>query len=153
MTVIAYRDGVMAADSGSFAGISTFAYARKVARGPDGTLYGVVGRMSEGSAFLAWVDAGAKCDMPRPRVINDVEGTSSYRIMRVRMGCAPEMIDAFGTEIFTGVPYLTAGSAEDFALGALHSGASAVNAVLASIAHCQNAVGPVHSVSHLETTT
>ena len=148
LTVIAYRDGIMAADSGSFSGCCVFPYARKLARGPDGTLYGIAGRLSEASFFLAWVDGGCVGEAPKARIVDDVAGTSSFRVVRVRRGSGPEYVDAYGVQPFLDAPYLAEGAGEDFALGAFHAGASAIQAVEAAIAHCQHVAGPVRSIRH-----
>lgn len=43
MTIVVYRNGVMAADSGAWASSAKHSFGEKLAMGPDGTLYGVAG--------------------------------------------------------------------------------------------------------------
>ena len=149
MTVIAYRDGVMAADSGSWDQCDVqHSWTRKIARGPDGTLYGVAGNAPEGMAFLAWVDNGCKGDWPEPRITDPALGNCSFIVLRCRPDCDPDMITGCGVETFFGAPYMAVGAAREAALGALHAGASAASAVLASVEHSAHARGPVRTISH-----
>lgn len=58
MTVIAYRDGVMAADTEASDSIVRVAGVEKVLLGLDGALYGFAGRSSICSEIMAWVGSG-----------------------------------------------------------------------------------------------
>ena len=147
MTVIAYRVGIMAADSGSWDTSDVqHSWARKLARGPDGTLYGIAGNAGEGYALLAWVNGGCRGDMPMPRPIADHD--CSFIALRVAPGGSPELITAYGVEPYEGAPYQAIGAAREAALGALHAGASAEEAVAAAIEHSAHARGPVRSIRH-----
>lgn len=64
MTVIVFRDGVMASDSGAFSGDRVWPWLRKIARGPDGVLFGVTGSAAVAGGFLDWVDGGYQGSMP-----------------------------------------------------------------------------------------
>ncbi len=148
MTVLAYRDGVLAADSGAFMGATRHAFGLKIARAPDGTLYGFSGVYAEGEAYMAWVLAGAQGDLPSIRRTKEADTEDAIHILRVRPGRAPERLTGYGIETWHDAPYAAIGAAAEFALGALHAGATAVQAVEAAIAHSQWAHGPVRSVSH-----
>lgn len=148
MTVIAYRDGILAADSGAFGGCTVQSGANKVARAPDGTLYGATGSAADASAYLAWVRQGCPGEEPAIRRTKEAESEGAFSLLRVRPGCDPELVTAYGVETFEGNAYVAFGAAADTALGALHVGATAVQAVEAAIAHSQWAHGPVRSVSH-----
>lgn len=66
MTIVVFRDGVMAADSGAWAGDASYAPVRKVGCAASGNLYGCAGSAGAVSKFLAWVDGGEIGDMPLP---------------------------------------------------------------------------------------
>lgn len=148
MTVIAYRDGVMAADSGSFSGGRVHGFCKKLARADDGTLYGIVGSAAEAARFLSWVDSGREGDAPVPRISNAAENESAFYVLVARPGADPEMLTGFGVEPYFDAPYIAIGGASEAALGALHAGATARAAVLAAIEHSQWAHGPVRTISH-----
>lgn len=156
MTVVAYRHGVMAADSGA-AGDFPHPWARKLARGLDGTLYGVAGVSGECSSFLRWVAAGCpQGEMPMPRMIGDSERfAGSFCVLVARSD--PEgrsarisVITAYGEEEYPDAPYLAIGAAAECALGAMHAGAGAVDAVRAAIVHGSGAFGEVRAISREE---
>ena len=151
MTVIVYRDGILAADSGGFTAGTKHGHAVKIARGPDGTLYGMAGSSSEASAYLAWVRGGYQGDAPEIRRTDPKESDSAFMFIRARSGASPEVVTAYGVEPREGAPYVVIGAASEFAYGALHAGATAVQAVEAAIAHSQWAHGPVRSISHGDT--
>lgn len=63
MSMIVYKDGVMAADTQSSVGdmiVSTS--AKKIHRLPDGSLLGYAGRVDRGQEFLRWAKGGYKDD-------------------------------------------------------------------------------------------
>ena len=145
MTVIVYRDGVMAADTGGDVAGAVHRWARKLAKAADGTLYGVGGAASEAHELLAWVDAGCEGDMPKPRDTGD--GSNSFIIMRAAPSAAVEIIDAHGTERFMpSAAYVVMGAAREVALGALWAGASAEQAVRACLEHSACVHGDVVTI-------
>lgn len=148
MTVIVYRDGIMAADSGAFSASTKCSHANKIARGPDGSLYGVTGNSAEGETYLRWVRAGMEGEPPVIRRTKEADNEDAFHVLRVRPGCDPERLTGYGVETWEGASYAAMGSAADVALGALHAGATAEAAVLAAIEHSQWAHGPVRSLSH-----
>lgn len=105
MTVIAYRDGVMAADALASDSVLKVAGLRKIARGPDGTLYGCGGR------------ASICCE-----------------ILRQPCGRVSIWTWA-GAEDYPADCYLSIGSGSAVAMGAMFMGASAEEAVRAGIEH------------------
>lgn len=147
MTTIAYRDGVMASDSGSWMGDAAFPWARKLARGADGTLYGVAGDAAACQAFLEWVDAG--CNGPRPPAEKEDEGRSSYIVLVAPLSGPLRILTYSGHESYD-APYLAIGGGNVGALCAMHAGASAVSAIEAAIAHAPSAIGSVQSISFEE---
>lgn len=144
MTTIAYRDGIMAADSGSWMGDATFPWARKLARGSDGTLYGVAGDAASCQSFLEWVDGG--CNGPRPEAVKVEEDRSSYIVLVAPKSGRLRILTATGAEVYD-APYFAIGGGNVGALCAMHAGADAIGAVEAAIMHAPSALGPVQSIS------
>lgn len=147
MTTIAYRDGVMASDSGSWMGDACHGWARKLAKGPDGTLYGVSGNAAQCTTFLDWVDAGCIGDAPNAEARdNDV---SSFIVLAAPVKGAIRIITSRGDEKYD-VPYFSIGAGAATAFGALWAGASAEDAIEATKEHGSNAFGRVQTISHKE---
>lgn len=145
MTTIAYRNGVLAADSGVWIGEAALPFARKLAKGKSGTLYGVSGSAAEGAKFIAWVEAGEIGDCPRGEAI---EGDrSSFIAIAVAATGQVRLIVARGDEIYE-APYFAIGAGNVGALCALYAGADAIGAVEAAIAHAPGAMAPIQSISH-----
>jgi hypothetical protein len=63
MTTIAYRDGVLAADTLLTSSAMRNGYARKI-RERDGMLAGASGTLAQMQTFLDWFDAGMTGDPP-----------------------------------------------------------------------------------------
>lgn len=145
MTVIAYRDGVMASDTGCWIGDASHGWADKLARASDGTLYGVAGSAAQGEGFLEWVRAGSPGKSPKPDAVG--ERDSSFIVLIALPDGTIEVLTAYGRERFRGAPYFSIGAASSVAFGALHAGATAVGAIEAALAHGSNAHGSVRSIS------
>ena len=144
MTTIAYRDGVMASDSGAWSGNSSHGWARKLVKGADGTLYGVTGHAAECSSYLAWVDGGCEGAEPKPRETKD-EG-NSFMVLRVTPRGRIEFIGAYGAEVYD-APYYAVGAGAEVAFGALYMGATAAEAIEAAREHGSGAFGAVQTIS------
>lgn len=141
MTVIAYRNGVMAADTGGWRGDACLPWFRKVARGPDGTLYGGSGSVARLCAFLAWVDDGCLEEMPLP--VRESEGRSDFTILIALPDGSLEILTHEGREILTGAPYAAIGSCAEVCLGAMYAGGDAETSVRAALEHGSGAAGSV----------
>ena len=117
MTIICYRDGVMAADSASFSGDIVSAHVRKITRSPTGALIGVSGDTKDVMAFLRWAEQGAdleKC--PKKIKICGLIAAGDDAVDMVENGLVYRVSG----------PFFAVGSAEDFGLGgAMAAGASA----------------------------
>jgi len=143
MTTIAYRNGVMAADSGSWIGDASISGAQKVAAGHDGTLYGVSGVAGHCCNYLAWVESGCAGSEPMPEVRPD-DGSSF--IVLIAPPAGPLILrTAQGDEVYD-TAYMSVGAGNVAALAAMFCGASAEQAIEAAIAHAPGAVGPVQSI-------
>lgn len=145
MTTVAYRDGVMASDSGAWVSGATVTGVVKVARGSDGTLHGVSGLAGPCCSYIEWVRNDGRAEyMPRPLPRNDEEGTF---IALVAAEGKPLVVRTARGDEFYDMPYLSIGSGAVGALCAMHAGATATDAIEAAIAHAEGAIGPVQWVS------
>lgn len=142
MTVIAYRDGVMAADTGGWRGDAVMPWFRKVARGPDGSLYGCAGSAGRVSVFLAWVDGGEVGEMPGPAQ-GDAKGTSDFVVLICDKNERLAILTHEGFEILHKAPYAAIGSCAEVCLGAMYAGGDAETAVRAALEHGSGAAGSV----------
>lgn len=149
MSTIAYRDGVMASDSGAWIDDIAITSVRKIGRAQDGTLFGVCGNGPECQAFLQWVRSGG-IGMGYPVPIPVDNNRSSFCILRVRRDGLICLITARGVEEFPHLKYLAVGAGSSVAMGALWYGASARDAIAAAIEHASNTRGPVDFLTHEE---
>lgn len=138
MTVVVWRDGVMAADSGVFRSDQVVALTRKIHRFENGALVGCSGNLSKVSTFIDWYAAGAD---PESRRMTGDPGFEALVVTpdgRVRV-----YLSANEVEDRMEAPYFAIGSGAEVAFGALAHGASAIEAVEAAIKHHVFCVGPV----------
>lgn len=126
MTTIAYRAGVIAADTLTTAGRDRVGYTRKIG-GSNGLLWGASGDAAWCKGWRDWLSKGAQGDPATPPDDNTgglvVLPDDSIMVFHAR-----------GFEHRIGLPYWADGSGADFALGAMHAGASAEEAVRAAMA-------------------
>jgi hypothetical protein len=139
MTVVIFRDGVMASDSGAFIGGVVTPWARKLIRGRSGIFYGGAGDGAAVSDFFRWVEAGE--DLGKMVVPQLRDDDSDFIILIWRPDWGLSLMTARGEEDLRGCPYCAIGAGADVAYGALHHGATAVEAVEAAIAHSSNCAG------------
>jgi 20S proteasome alpha/beta subunit len=124
VTTIAYRDGVLAADTRGYAGDARpLGQKSKIERLEDGTLIGVSSSIPGGGETVRrWYADG------RP---NDIELPANFTMIAIsREGdvfYAKDMPHLSGP---LRAPYFAIGSGADFALGALEAGMSAKGSVL-----------------------
>lgn len=121
MTTLAYRDGVLAADRQMILSDWKVAgSASKIARGPDGALFGCTGDYAVGMRFRRWFEGGREGAPP--------ETGESTRVVivepdgRVLVFECDSFFEAAG-------PFFAWGSGMPPAMAALHMGASAERAV------------------------
>lgn len=146
MTTIAFRDGIMAADSGSWAGDASHGFAEKLARGADGTLYGVAGNAAESEGFLEWVRCGCNGSSPKPVYTADRK-ESSFIVLIARPGERIGLLSGGGEERYD-APYYAIGAGAVAAFGALFMGATAVQSIEAAKEHGVGAFGKIRTVNH-----
>ena len=122
MTTIAYRDGILAADTsiwdrGTYAGC-----VEKICRAPNGFMGGMAGCLGDTATFLAWLKAGAEGDPPASKD-EDSEG------LLISPDGTLEWIGCKDRRVVVDNPYFATGSGFRVAMGALHAGATAEKAI------------------------
>lgn len=121
MTTIAYRDGVLAADSQMNVGAIRHGVSEKIGR-KGRLLYGGAGDVAWCWEFRSWVQQGAEGEPPACAP----DATSSFVIL-------PDdrivVFHANGVQLCSGLPFFADGSGWELALGAMSAGASAEQAV------------------------
>lgn len=122
MTTIAYRDGVIAADTQVSAGGARVGRVQKV-HNIRGVLVGASGTLSVCQRFTDWVRGGCKGDAP---ALKDEDGDGSEAFMVV--GDHIVSFGKHGPDVICADKYAS-GSGWHFALGAMEAGASAEDAV------------------------
>jgi 20S proteasome alpha/beta subunit len=136
MTTIVYRNGIMAADSSVWEEGTLSHKMKKLHRLKDGSVVGIFGTVSSCINLIEYLKDNKK----KPKSMNGAGAIIAFPDGRL-LSC----------EGSTVVPiekarYLAAGSGMSVALGALHQGATAIQAVKAAIAHDASSRGPVKSM-------
>jgi ATP-dependent HslUV protease subunit HslV len=138
VTTIAYKDGVLAADTVMYQGGTMMGNVIKIARRDDGDMAGAAGNANFNALFIAWFLAGENGEPPK--------ATESERhhdrgvIFRKAGGIDVfEVNGSFRCE----AEYFAFGSGMDYALGAMFAGAGAGTAVRAAVKHDPHSGGDV----------
>jgi len=150
VTTIAYRNGIMAADSGGWHGDVGVTGACKLVKGRDGSLYGVTGSAAQCREFLEWARYEEAIDRrPKPKPVG--EDRSSFQVLWVQnWGTIRPLIRIIcheGVEEYD-MEYFAIGAGDSVAMGAMWAGASAEDAVRAAIAHGSSSFGEVKTIGH-----
>lgn len=117
MTTVAYRDGVMAADSrGTLSGWVLPGRETKLLRLKDGRVAAITGDSAQGEALLLWIRGDRSSPQPRGECCVIVAGRRLQIFENGHHYLEPAKFMAWGS----GMPV---------ALGALHAGATASEAV------------------------
>lgn len=142
MTIICYRNGIIAADTAIWSNTVICGHIRKICRGKHGHLGAGAGETSIIQDFLAWVDDGAKGDFnPGSTGEGDfvgilVDPDGLYRSINWR-----------GRRFISGSEFVAHGAGVYIATGALAVGASAPAAVRACITYSGDCGGEVDYLS------
>lgn len=127
MTVIVYRDGMMAADRQStMSGVRAYQVTKIMRRESDGALIGVCGEASLAAAFMRWFLSGEEGASPSLHASLDEHKTALALI--VRPDGAIEEHSAGGWATVEG-EFFAYGSGLEAAIAAMHMGADAHRAV------------------------
>jgi hypothetical protein len=126
VTTIAYRDGVLAADTLITSGGERVGHHQK-ARRRGRLLYATTGSCGLGDAWAAWLRAGAAGEPPT--LLSDGGTANGYVFL------PDDAVVWFHSEGVTHIraPFWAAGSGDCFARGAMETGATAEQAVAAAI--------------------
>lgn len=139
MTVIVYRDGVLAADTGAFMGNIIVGNVHKLHRTPRGVLVACAGNVPDVYRFRKWADRGF-LDSERP------EKTQDFGALTV----APDgEITKYTAEFHpypVASPYAVEGCAEEFLWALLLVGKTAAQCVRMAIEHNCYAAGRVETM-------
>lgn len=147
MTVIAYRDGIIAADTGIISGENTFSFMTKIARNAAGDLVGVSGDAGTAYKFLEWFKAGEVGGHP---ALRDIPSERVYdKAVIFRVSGVWEIYEPPGMFITRG-PYYAFGSGKPEALGALWMGATSEQAVAAAISLDSGCFGEIEALKHTQ---
>ena len=146
MTIIVYRDGKIAADSGVSNGDNTFASMTKIARNNAGDLVGAGGDAGFAYQFLEWFKDGENGKHP---LLRDIQSERVYDKAAIfRASGIWEIFEPPGKHIVRG-PYYAFGSGKPEALGALWMGATAEQAVAAAISLDNGCWGDIIVLTHV----
>lgn len=128
MTVIVYRDGVLASEGRSCVGSTIMCETeKKVFRCTDGSLAAGIGLSSAVDKYIEWLSSRKDNTTERPSLSH---GGGDAIVLCVRTDGILELHDKAGILIYPKtIPFVAIGSGKEAALGALHMGANAVQAV------------------------
>jgi hypothetical protein len=139
MTIIAYRDGVMATDSQTVSGGRIAGVTRKLCRAPDGTIAAACGDAGVCHRFRKWVESGLVGDFD-PKVER-----GDFGALIARPGGGVDCMDWRGNLVSVKAEFYADGCAADMAIGAMAHGASAIEAVAICIDHDSACGGEIQS--------
>jgi hypothetical protein len=146
MTVIAYKDGVMAADSLASADGQRKGLYEKIAKNSRGELAGVAGYCSEAQRFLTVFCFGSHKDL----MAFKFEEKQVEAIVVLPEDARILCFDSSGKHLYNPFDSFEAtGSAQALAIGAMAMGASAIEAAEVGIKYAVSCGGPVRFV-HLD---
>lgn len=143
MTIIVYKDGVMASDSQISSNDWHYGWSEKTARNLRGDLLGASGDQGFMVRMLQWFLAGEKTSPPSAR-----DGDKHYDCMIVRS--KSQQILTLSDTTFCPLENAShaIGSGRTFALGAMEHGASAVDAVKTAIKFDLYCGGEIRALPH-----
>lgn len=148
MTIIAYKQGVIAADRLVSSGQIICGQGQKIARASDGTLFAAAGQLTDTQRLLHWgAERGASCiDEDRPDI--DSEHTvmlivlNDGRIYEIIHGAAAlrpaRIIDTIAAH----------GSGAEIGLGVMEQGGSAVDACVVACRRITNCGAGIDWLAH-----
>lgn len=142
MSVVCYRDGVMASDSGIFIGDVLIGNVKKIIKTDDGFLAGACGNAEDSSLFLDVASEGMDDDMVFSEECKFISLNALYvnpkgEVFSVGNKGYPFKVDA---------PFYAEGAGAEIALGAMAAGASAEEAVEIAIKYSIWCTGPVKTI-------
>lgn len=143
MTTIAYRYGVLAADTGVASGGVRCGRLTKIVRSPSGNLGGAAGSATYCEAFKNWMAGGQRGDPPEPKEHRDCldQGAVFWPDGSIEVH---ELDGRFRLS----ATYYALGSGRSEALGAMYAGADAALAVRCAMEHDEGTFGEITVLTH-----
>lgn len=135
MTVIVYRDGVLASDSQVSLGDTYVGSCEKIKKTKDGWLAGASGRISSISVFLEWAEERN----------NEIE-LKDFNGFLISPEGEVFLVDDDVVLFKVKAPFHAEGAGHEIALGALYMGATAIEAVQAAIKYHNECGGEIQVV-------
>lgn len=139
MTCIAYRAGILAADSQ--ANLNSIRLKASKILQSDSCYYAMTGNLSQGKRVAQWHMDGAK-----PEDFPYFRDESEFCRVIVATPAGVYWYEGSPAEIVLQDDYFAWGSGQEIALGAMFMGADAATAVRASIHHCSDCGGDIDVV-------
>jgi ATP-dependent HslUV protease subunit HslV len=143
VTVIAYRDGVLATDSMQVQGALRVGFHSKIVEAPDGSIGAASGLGSACQAFGKWFQTW---NGDHDHVANPFTGGNDWAAMIIRPDLSVWNLDSdLHWHLYHGMRFYAdgEGTARCIAIGAMEMGATAEQAVQAAIRHSVHVGGPV----------
>jgi 20S proteasome alpha/beta subunit len=141
MTIIVYRDGVMASDSRITDNGIVRGSVSKIFRAPDGTLVGASGEHGAARRFERWFHAQRPEEIPLE--FDPKTEPGMFAAIVVRPDRSTWLVDHRGTFFPIEADFICEGSGREIAMGACAMGAAAVEAVLIAIQYDTGCGGEV----------
>lgn len=143
MTTIAYRNGVIASDSGMIILDAKVGITQKIARHPEHGLAGGAGNASWVTKFLKWHEDGQRGDPPEAQV--DDEAIDRGIVVTPDAPMAIKVFEPGGMHVVT-TEYYALGTGREVALGVMWKGGTARDAVKAALELDRNTFGPMRAL-------
>lgn len=121
MSIIVYRDGVIASDSGVFQDELFCGITTKIAKSPKGKLGGMCGSVSDLQKFVSWVKSDCKGEP-------SITSSGSEGIL-IKPNGEVSVYSVDGYILLGESDFYAIGSGQSIAFGALECGADAIRAV------------------------
>lgn len=140
MTVVCYRDGIMASDSLITADLTRHGSIEKISINKAGWIGGTAGLIVTCEVFHAWLKAGAS------GVFTGTTAGDDFAAILISPSGVMYHVDDTGRRCKVKSDFMSIGSGCDFALGAMQHGANAIRAVEAAIALSTNCGGEIQII-------
>jgi 20S proteasome alpha/beta subunit len=148
MTIVAYKDGVIAADTLVCEQTLKVGHTTKITALAGGGVAGAAGEFALAQRFLTWAAQHNTCELRRFDIGENVDGFVGLIVTpnEYRMG---EVVryDFRGNPARIFAPFAAIGSGTDMAFGAMAAGATAKEAVAIAIQYDPYCGGDIHSLT------
>ncbi len=142
MTVVAYRSGILAADTALWYDDVIVGHREKIIRLKDGRYFVGSGLSKQVDTYRRWLDG----EISKPTPIGSDDDFGALLVDGSEVVCVDASFSKVDVSTFD---FFTLGWHREFVLGAMAAGCSADQAVGLAIRYCQRAGGKVQVVSTL----